>query len=162
MDSEKRKRPDNDQPPHKWKKTKGTGSYCCVVGCRSNSLRDAGWFSFHKFPKQNKDQAEAWSRAIKRVDARGNPWSPSPYSVICCHHFFKGKASHEKNHPGYIPSIFPTDHVPSKTDVDMRRFVRARRRLKPKEATCVRNKKTQVALKKFFSFTHSLSPFLCV
>ena len=161
MNSEKCKRPDDDQPPHKRKKTKGTGSYCCVVWCRSNSLRDAGWFSFHKFPKQNKEQAEAWARAIMRVDARGNPWTPIPYSVICSRHFFNGKVSHEKNHPGYIPSIFPTDHVPPKTDVDERRFVRARRSLESKEATYVRNKKTLVALKMFFSFTLSLPLSLC-
>ena len=119
---------EDSERPAKKRRTAPTGSYCCVVGCHSNTVRNSGQVKFHPFPKSNQEQAEAWIRAIKRVDHNGRPWRPTSSSVICSLHFFNGKMSKEQNHPAYVPSVFPTGHVTQKAEVDEWRFVRARRR----------------------------------
>ena len=88
---------------------RATGVYCCVEGCHSNNIRDSGIISFHKFPKDDPNQADLWINAVRKKGKDGNPWKPTSNAVICSKHFVDGKMSSDKNNSAYVPTIFPND-----------------------------------------------------
>ena len=75
--------------------------------------------------KSNPHQSDAWTRAIRRMDADGSLWKPTQWSVICQKHFLR-KPSNDRLNPDYAPSQFIT-HKPAeaaKSDKDYERHER--------------------------------------
>ncbi len=99
------------------------GKYCCVVGCQNNQGRDTHrGIKFHIFPK-DPDRRERWNKAVNRTP-QGKPselWRASPYDVICSEHFAGGRKSDGVDSDSYIPSIFPTHTVKSRSAQDIAR-----------------------------------------
>ena len=83
--------------------------YCCVLNCHRNPKTDSGKVKFYRFPKRNFEQRELWIKKIGRIGTDGKPWQPSKYSVICSDHFLNGMKSPTRNHPSYIPTLFPPE-----------------------------------------------------
>jgi len=99
---------------------------CCVVGChRREGDKD---ITFYRFPSKNSDQKSKWLMAIKRINTDGTPWFPTDSSRICSEHFITGKKSCECDSPGYIPTIFPTNHKKPALTSDVERFNRRQKR----------------------------------
>ena len=57
---------------------------------------------------------------------------PSPFSLICGKHFVSGKPSNDTANPDYTPTIFESHGNPKSQD-DMERFERAKKRLEEKD-----------------------------
>ncbi len=103
---------------------------CCVVQCQRNTNKDRGMVKFFRFPARNLEQRLLWITAVKRKGVEGKSWQPSKFTRICSDHFTGGIYSPTRNHPSYVPSIFPTQHVKSKKINDVIRFDRALNRQK--------------------------------
>ena len=101
---------------------------CCVVKCHRNSNKDSGTIKFFRFPARNIEQRQLWITAVKRKCVSGKVWQPSKCARICSEHFVGGIVSPTRNHPSYVPSIFPTKHVKSKKLKDVARFERVAKR----------------------------------
>ena len=108
---------------------------CCVVGCHRNTKRDKGTVGFYRFPKRNFEQRQLWIKAVKRINPDGSEWMPSANTRICSDHFVNGEVHPSRNHPSYVPSIFPTKHKKPKGITDADRFDRARKRQKLVESS---------------------------
>ena len=48
------------------KPEKPKGAYCCVVGCRRNSVRDKSEVNFFIFPTRNQEKRQLWIKAVNR------------------------------------------------------------------------------------------------
>ena len=107
--------------------------YCSVVNCHRNPKTDSGKVKFYRFPKRNLEQRGLWIKAVKRIGANGKPWEPSKFSIICSDHFVNGEKSPTSNHPSYVPTIFPTQHLKPLGNDQLKRFKRASHRNKIKE-----------------------------
>ena len=101
---------------------------CCVVQCQRSTNKDSGTVKFFRFPLRNLEQRQLWIIAVKRKGADGKGWQPSKFTRICSGHFVGGIYSPTRNHPSYVPSIFPTKHFKSREIKDVARFERARQR----------------------------------
>ena len=97
------------------------GRYCCVKDCHSRQGRDD--VRFFSFPKKNKEQFEKWTIRVKREN-----FVPNAFTVICGHHFVKGKPDVSPDSPDFAPSIFPTLHCKAKKVSDLQRYNRAAKR----------------------------------
>ena len=109
------------------------GSRCCVHGCSSTKYSHPH-LSFYGFPKRDKAQTEAWTRAVNRQnpdDTKG--WVPKSSSKICSAHFHAGMKSNNPDSRSYLPSIFPTSHTKLKTEEDQGSFERAAKRSRDRE-----------------------------
>ncbi|XP_054764741.2 uncharacterized protein LOC129271400 [Lytechinus pictus] len=108
---------------------------CCVYGCSKNKAR---WpaLSFYLLPNRVTEPArrQAWLTAISRAqeEAPGRLWEPkSDYNYICSSHFISGAKHNSKDHPDYVPSVFPqwpSSGSPAKRKLD--RYERAERKRK--------------------------------
>lgn len=107
------------------------GKHCCVVGCSNGSVKNRT-AKFFNFPAEsrNKEQRKLWVAAVKRLDSEGRPWLPSKWSRICSEHFVGGQWSPTSTHPAYVPTIFPTKHVKKRSQSDVDRYERMRKRRK--------------------------------
>ena len=94
------------------------GNYCVAVGCSNCQHREGKQgVKFHKFP-QNQERRKQWIIKVNRLQPDGTLWTPQlSYSRLCSEHFVGGKKSNDPNSPSHIPTIFPTRHVRSKTDL---------------------------------------------
>ena len=101
---------------------------CCVVKCHRSTNKYSGSIKFFRFPAKNLEQRQLWITAVKRKFVNGKVWQPSKFTRICSDHFVGGIASPTRNHPSYVPSIFPTKHVKSKELTDVARFERVAKR----------------------------------
>ena len=115
-------------------KKRKKGHYCCVVGCHRESLRDRDEVSFFRFPamigkRSNPEKRQMWIKAVNRKNDDGSDWEPKEWTRICSDHFVGDWHRHERNHPDYKPSIFPTCHTKPSSEVDMQRHERARKRI---------------------------------
>ena len=90
------------------KKTK-SGVYCCVVGCNSAYPRDRESVNFFCFSLKNLEQRELWITAVDRINPDGSKWLPNKHTRVCSKYFTAGKPNPSRNHPDYVPSIFPTN-----------------------------------------------------
>ena len=99
------------------------GAYCCVVGCHRETVRDKGKVNFFTFPTKNQEKRQLWIKAVNRAN-----WEPKRHTRICSDHFVGERHREERDHPDYKPSIFPTTHIRPKSEVDLQRHERARKR----------------------------------
>ena len=79
--------------------------------------------------KKDTVQNEKWLQAIKKVNVDKKDWMPSEHSRICNQHFVSGHPSIETNHPDYVPTIFETKYIKAKTENDVARAERSKKRL---------------------------------
>ena len=107
--------------------------YCCVVNCHNNGTKHAGKVKFFRFPIRNEEQRNLWIKAVKRICHNGKPWQPTKYARICSAHFVNGEVKPTRNHPSYVPTIFPTNHRKSLGTRDHNRFKRFVQRRKNRE-----------------------------
>ena len=106
------------------------GNSCCAVGC-PNKQEDKKVSFFRVVRKKNPEQTKAWIKAINRINLDGSPWIPSEYQLLCGAHFISGKFNISPDHPDYVPSIFPTNHVKRQaTQSDLDRMERSIKRRK--------------------------------
>ena len=103
--------------------------YCCVKGCRRNTVVHAQEVKFFNLPaaSTNSDQREKFLKAIKKETKDGSPWNPKPRTaIICSRHFVGGKPSPTKTSPDYYPTrhLGNETSVKPKTEADMARFKR--------------------------------------
>ena len=101
---------------------------CCVVKCNRSTNKDSGSVKLFRFPARNLEQRQLWIAAVKRKCVNGKVWQPSEFTRICSDHFEGGIASPTRNHPSYVPSIFPTKDVKPKKVTDVTRFERVAKR----------------------------------
>ena len=104
------------------------GVNCCVVGCNSTYPRDRDSVKFFCFSQKNLEQRELWIRAVRRINVDGTKWIPKVHTRVCSKHFIGEKPSPTRNHPDYVPSIFPTNHIQAKKLSDCKRQERIMKR----------------------------------
>lgn len=106
--------------------------YCCVTGCKRNTVVHAQEVKFFAIPGASKsDQRELFLRAINKATKDGSPWNPKTNTaLICSRHFVSGKPSPTKTSPDYYPTrnLGNDTAVKPKTGADMARFNRAMNR----------------------------------
>ncbi|XP_065286010.1 uncharacterized protein [Dermacentor albipictus] len=93
-------------------KRKRGPKYCCVVGCHNsadNTKERADPVKLYRFPGRSyeKERRQAWITAVRRINPDGTSWLPKEHTRICSTHFVGNCKSDIKQHPSYIPSIFP-------------------------------------------------------
>ena len=74
-----------------------------------------------------------WVGAVKRLAKDGHPWQPQSKTKICSEHFVGGQWSRTRGHPAYVPSIKLGYREEEKTEKDVERFKRHRKRQLQKE-----------------------------
>nr|XP_037276305.1 uncharacterized protein LOC119169286 isoform X2 [Rhipicephalus microplus] len=87
--------------------------YCCVVGCynTADNIRARGLpIKLYRFPGKSyeKERRETWITAVRRINPDGTPWLPKDHTRICSTHFQGNRKSDIREHPAYIPTIFPS------------------------------------------------------
>ncbi|XP_069683599.1 uncharacterized protein [Periplaneta americana] len=113
------------------KKRKGNTN-CCVVGCSNAYRNTTPDIVFYSFPKR-KTEAERrklWIQAVRRQNADGSTWEPTPATRICSIHFIGNKRSGHPQNPAYVPSIFPKNYKKKATSSQLasERYERAAKR----------------------------------
>ncbi|XP_040061253.1 uncharacterized protein LOC115314971 [Ixodes scapularis] len=84
---------------------------CCVVGCNS-TYKNSPDTKFYGFPAKSyeTERRAVWTRLVRRCNADGTTWTPTPNSKICSKHFLGNEKRNEEAHPSYNPSIFPSPY----------------------------------------------------
>ncbi|KAK7938815.1 hypothetical protein WMY93_002141 [Mugilogobius chulae] len=83
---------------------------CCVPFCTSNNKKNPG-LRFSMFPTMNRDQPrrDLWLQTIRGVSEKQKRWNPeNKFLYVCGLHFITGFHVNDKDHPDYVPSIFPS------------------------------------------------------
>nr|XP_054922729.1 uncharacterized protein LOC129382619 isoform X2 [Dermacentor andersoni] len=93
-------------------KRKRGPKYCCVVDCHNsadNTKERADPVKLYRFPGRSyeKERRQAWITAVRRINPDGTSWFPKEHTRICSTHFVGNCKGDIKQHPSYIPSIFP-------------------------------------------------------
>ena len=104
----------NAKPP------RGTrpSAYCCVTGCHNHNLTEG--VKLFGFPRnRNPIQSQLWAKAVDREEL-----VVRKHTKICSKHFVLEQPNRTREHPDYVPSIFPTGHVKAKTQADVDAFWR--------------------------------------
>lgn len=118
------KKPTKKKKPRKSEGQIYKGKQCCVKNCQARSGRKESIRLFRARRARNSEQNRLWAQALNFANLDGSLKYPTKNDRVCSKHFVSGAPSSEVSNPDFVPSIFPTQHVKSKSNVDYQRWQR--------------------------------------
>lgn len=89
---------------------------------------------------------DEWIKKVRRQNPVGTCWKPSKHSRICSEHFIGSSKSSNPLHPGYAPSVFPTEHVKIANEEHFQRHQKLKAARSKSFVTTKRNKGTRIQM----------------